>query len=93
MKQLRYGHEMIVPLVVALSRAVTAALGRRLLPLGRRLLPGPAGRRIFAGVLLGVSLLVQILLLWMIGELVSLCIDVMELWAVLARKHLEITLS
>lgn len=92
MRYLRYSHEVVIPLAVALSRAVTAALGRRLLPLGRRLLPGPAGRRILAGLLLGVSLVVQILLVWMIGELVSLCIDLAELWAVLAKKHLEITL-
>lgn len=92
MRYLRYSHEVVIPLAVALSRAVTVALGRRLLPLGRRLLPGPAGRRILAGLLLGVSLVVQILLVWMIGELVSLCIDLAELWAVLAKKHLEITL-
>lgn len=93
MKYLRYSHQLVVPLATALSRAVTAALGRRLLPAGRRLIPGPAGRRILAGVLLGVSLLVQIGLVWMIAELVDLCIDLADLWLALAKKHLEITLS
>jgi hypothetical protein len=35
----------------------------------------------------------QALLLWLLGEMISLCIALMEVWAELAAKHLEITLD
>lgn len=35
----------------------------------------------------------QMLLVWLVGELIDLSISLMELWAELARKHLEITLD
>lgn len=93
MKHLRYRHEMMVPLVAAFGRVVAAAVGRRLSPALGRLLPGRRGRRIIAGILLGVSLAIQVVLVWLIGELITVVVDVMELWALLAKKHLEITLS
>jgi hypothetical protein len=34
----------------------------------------------------------QMVLLWLLGQMVDLCISLMELWVELARKHLEITL-
>ena len=40
-----------------------------------------------------VGLMVQMVLLWLLGELVSLCISLFEVWAELAAKHLEITLD
>lgn len=40
-----------------------------------------------------VGLVAQMLLLHMAYELWDLSVDLMELWAELARKHLEITLS
>lgn len=40
-----------------------------------------------------VGLVVQMVLLWLLGELVSLCISLFEVWAELAAKHLEITLD
>ena len=39
-----------------------------------------------------VVLIIQALLLYAAGELVDLFVSVVELWAELARKHLEITL-
>ena len=39
-----------------------------------------------------LSLVVQAVLIWLLGELVDLSISLMELWAELARKHLELTL-
>lgn len=45
-----------------------------------------------AWVVLLVGLVVQVLLLWLAGYLIDLAISLMELWAELARKHLEITL-
>lgn len=43
-------------------------------------------------LLLLVGLLVQVVLLFVAGYLIDLGVSLMELWAELARKHLEITL-
>lgn len=43
-------------------------------------------------LLLLVGVTVQIVILNAVWELVDLCISLMELWAELARKHLELTL-
>ena len=93
MKHLRYRHEMMVPLVAAFGRVVGAAGGRRGAPARGRGLPGRRGRRLISGQGLGVSLAIQVVLVWLIGELITVVVDVMELWALLAKKHLEITLS
>lgn len=51
------------------------------------------GWRLFAGRLLfTLGLLAQLVLLWMAGELLDLFVSAVELWAELARKHLELTL-
>ena len=51
----------------------------------------PAGRT--AGrLLLLMALVGQLVLLWLAGELVDLYVSAVELWAELARKHLELTL-
>ena len=42
--------------------------------------------------LLLVGILVQLVLLFLVGEMIDLSITLMEIWAELARKHLEITL-
>lgn len=44
-------------------------------------------------VVLVLLTMLQMVLLWLVGELIDLSISLMELWAELARKHLEITLS
>ena len=90
MNQLLYVHARVTPLVLALGRAVTSVLSRRLsLPLGR-LLPGERGRQLIGWILLAVSLLVQVVCLWLLGQLITLCIDLAELWAVLAGKYVEL---
>lgn len=43
-------------------------------------------------VLLLLGLLLQVVLLFVAGYLIDLGISLMELWAELARKHLELTL-
>lgn len=35
----------------------------------------------------------QLGFLWLLGQMVDLCISLMELWVELAAKHLEITLD
>ena len=92
MKQLLYVHARLTPWVMVISRAVNEFVGRQLRPLLGRILPGRKHRHIIALILLLVGLLVQMVLLWLLGELISISISVMELWALLARKHLEITL-
>lgn len=44
-------------------------------------------------VVWGASIAVQCLLLWAAGELLDLYVSAVELWAELAQKHLELTLS
>ena len=50
-------------------------------------------RQVLIRIGLIVGLVVQLVLLWLLGELVSLCISLFEVWAELAAKHLEITLD
>lgn len=54
-----------------------------------RLLASPGAR----WLLMLLGLVVQGVLLWLMWELVDLCISLMEVWAELARKHLELMLS
>lgn len=35
----------------------------------------------------------QLVLLWLLGQMVELCLALMEVWLELAAKHLEITLD
>jgi Na+/H+ antiporter NhaD/arsenite permease-like protein len=44
-------------------------------------------------ILLALGLVVQVGLLWLAGEILDLYVSAVELWAELARKHLELTLS
>jgi hypothetical protein len=44
-------------------------------------------------VVLVLLTMFQLVLLWLLGQLVELCILLMEVWAELAKKHLEITLD
>jgi hypothetical protein len=53
----------------------------------------PRSSRIWALLALVLGLVMQALLLWLLGEMISLCIALMEVWAELAAKHLEITLD
>jgi len=48
--------------------------------------------RLRAHALFFVALLCQIVILWAAGELVDLYVSSVELWAELARKHLELTM-
>lgn len=60
----------------------------RLADLGHR----PRVRRILHTVLICLGLVVQGLLLLTAAYLIDLALSLMELWALLARKHLELTL-
>ena len=43
-------------------------------------------------VVLVLLTMFQVVVLWLLGQMVELCISLMELWVELAAKHLEITL-
>ena len=43
-------------------------------------------------LLLLLGLLGQLVLLWLAGEMLDLYVSAVDLWAELARKHLELTL-
>jgi hypothetical protein len=93
MKQLRYSHALAVSLAEALYVWLYRTI-RRLAGSGRgwRGL-GNRGRRFLIVGAVVLALIVEFIMLWMLGELVELCISLMELWAELAAKHLEITLD
>jgi len=49
--------------------------------------------RLACGLLLLVGFAVQLVVIYAVGELIDLSVSLMEVWAELARKHLEIQLS
>ena len=93
MKYLRYAHEACRPLLAEIHSRVYRWV------VGRLASPRHAGRRRFntrALLVYGAVVLTLVLeagMLWLLAELVDLCISLMELWAELAAKHLEITLD
>jgi hypothetical protein len=44
-------------------------------------------------VVLVLLMMFQLVLLWLLGQMVELCLKLMEVWLELATKHLEIVLS
>ena len=53
---------------------------------------GRAFVRLMPKIALVVGIVLQLVLLYIAGELVDLYVSSVELWAELARKHLELTL-
>jgi len=53
----------------------------------------PPGRRLAAYLVVLAGLGCQLVLLWLAGEVIDLYVSAVELWAELARKHLELQLS
>lgn len=93
MKLLRYMHEPLHSLI-GFSLKLSVGVARRVL---LRVLSGlhtrrPRGKAIaWAAAVLGC--LMQVILVWLVWYLCDLCIALMEVWAELAAKHLEITLD
>lgn len=93
MKYLRYAHEACRPLLAEISRRVYQWIA------GRLASPRFAGRRFLrwrplllcSAVVL--TLVAESVMLWLLAEMIDLCISLMELWAELAAKHLEIVLD
>jgi hypothetical protein len=93
MKQFLYQHQNIPPVLVAWYRVIHQLVVRLLLDLCGR--TAWCRRRphvlVWAGVV--ISLVCQGVMLWILAQMVELCILLMEVWAELAAKHLEITLD
>jgi hypothetical protein len=93
MKLIRYTHEPLRSLL-SFSLKVCTGAARRVLA---KVLAGlhtrrPRGKTIaLAGMVVGA--LMQVVLVLLVWYLVDLCISLMEVWAELAAKHLEITLD
>lgn len=95
MKYLPYHHDRNVTLIGALARWLWHTAARFLVPRWRwaaAVAKDPWARAVAARVLLIVAFLVQCVLLLVLGYMLDLALSLMELWAELARKHLEITL-
>jgi len=93
MKYLRYAHEACRPLLAEIHSRVYRWV------VGRLASPRHAGRRRFnPRVLVTVlavllALVAESVMLWLLAYMIDLCISLMELWAELAAKHLEIVLD
>lgn len=93
MRFIRYTHEPLRSLL-SFSLKVCTGVARRVLA---QVLTVSSTRRppgkVIAWVGLIVGALMQIALVCLVWYLVDLCIALMEVWAELAAKHLEITLD
>jgi len=93
MREIRYVHQHLRPLISVVSGSVYRwIVGRLNVPLraGRRRLPW---RRLFLFGAVVLTLIIEAVMLVALAQLVDLSISLMELWAELAAKHLEITLD
>ena len=92
MRHLLYTHQLLRPLAWQVYRW-TYELVLKLLSAGQRFprWPAPVQRRIHLVAMLS-ALIAQVILIWIVHGLVGLVIEVVELYALLAEKHLEITL-
>lgn len=95
MSYLKYGHDRAVSLLRLCWLSVYHLTARMLSPMQNR---ARGTRRpqlwtsIAGAVVLVLAFVAQLLALMYLGYLVDLCLSLMELWAELARKHLELTL-
>lgn len=93
MKYLIYGHRSVPPLVVVVFRFLREAIGRRLSSGTRRPALSPERRQFLWRLAAIIALVVQVVLIVLVQQLVDLSLDLMEVWAELAAKHLEIVLD
>jgi hypothetical protein len=93
MRYLVYGHTHLRSLISVVSgRLYRSIAGRLKVPLraGRHSLPW---RRILVCGAVVLTLVIEAVMIYMLAQLVDLCISLMEVWAELAAKHLAITLD
>lgn len=95
MKHLPYEHSPNRSLLSTVERTFWQHWARVIVPrLTRALVLArhPLVKLIVVRAMLLVGLLVQVVLLLVLAYMIDLALSLMELWADLARKHLEITL-
>lgn len=93
MKYLRYAHEACRPLLAEISRRVYQWVAGRLASPRFAGRPSSFWRRLLVITAVLVTLLIETVLVWLLAEMIDLCISLMELWAELAAKHLSIVLD
>lgn len=81
----------LAPLIHELVKLLLPFLVRYIVPGLRAILRPGVTPRTFTLLLLGVVWMVQVVLMWLLMELVLVCIDLAELWLELVAEHLEIT--
>lgn len=95
MKHLPYEHSPNRSLLSTVERTFWQHWARVIVPRLTRALvlaKHPLVRAIVVRILVLVGLVVQVVLLLVLAYMIDLCLSLMELWADLARKHLELTL-
>lgn len=93
MKHLVYAHRAVIPLVTAIYGWLYQGIAGRISPRSGRPLLSESRRRVLCILAAVLALVVQVVLLWLLGQMIDLCISLMEVWAELAAKHLSITLD
>ena len=73
-------------------RGLLFVAGGQLLARAGRLFHSPRTRALLTWILLAASIIVQLVMFAVASYLIDLSVSLMELWAELARKHLELTL-
>ena len=95
MNHLRYDHTRSVSILSALLRAVPQAVARwfpQWLAGHSRVFKSERTRRVVAYVLLVLGMVLQGVMILVACYLIDLALALMDLWALLARKYLELTL-
>jgi hypothetical protein len=72
--------------------SASRALTRSLLPTVWGFVMSVARHPASRMVVLVLLIMLQMVLLWLLGQMIDLCLSLMEVWVELARKHLELTL-
>lgn len=93
MKLIRYGHETIPPIAVAMYRVLRVVVARLLRGVSSRSTLTRRQLRFLRVAAVVFTLGSQAILMWLLFQAIELSILLMEVWAELAAKHLEITLD
>lgn len=93
MKHLVYLHEQLRPHILVMFAWILRGVTHWLVPLAGRLSLIRRRPGLLRWVAVILSLVVQAVMLYTLAQLVELSISLMEVWAELAAKHLEITLD
>ena len=91
MKHLVYVHGQLRPLIAVSLEWVHGQVTHWLSPLAGRLSLTRRRLIVMKWVAVALTLVIQAVMLFMLAELVDLCISLMEVWAELASHHIAMT--